>query len=527
MQTTIPKFRLVTDSASPKLTQIDHDSTLPDGKVDTALGRPVMWHGPDPIGSGSRSEVPQAAVLARGVTVGVLTPAGAGLAGTADAHPAQTGEHTWPAMASTVMRSNGDATTAHSSRSTNSILDVEEWRQRVERVRHRAHAESTEDGAFALTEAQAFDIVKLARALVAQNKANRKARKDTDASSATRADYAKKCNFIDRKMDELEWESEPLWTVMGRLATNKQTFRAFKAALKSRQIARIQDLLISQDALQRAGEKGDAWRRHLLHLNAAMREFIEFDMLDRDECLAFTGHKNRPGRSKRRDLPHLPQGWQDRFLEIVEPDSTYYDAGILLRYGGLRPIELEKGVKVSATPRGIEVKILGGKTRETAGQPWRSFVVDPNVLPISFVRRVRMDGDITVVAAPGALRAYLHRLSDRVFLQGKFKQEGAWKKSFVLSAYSFRHAFVTDLREAGWDTETIAMAIGESSAQTVSYYGTRSRKVKSPKNSAVLKESVQAARPVRSVNLDGLKQVQANKDKSRKKMSHMHPKPSP
>ena len=533
MHTTQPKNLVDAVTSSPTTApETEIVFTLSDGHQDTHLDRPIMWHGPNPIGLGGRSPVPKAGVQAWGVTDGVQTPSDAALAGIPDVHLAQTGV-LWPKSAEALRLMNGDVKEAnpYQTTNTNTIMDWSAWRQGVMHVsRHHANSMTALDNAAsALTEVESFEIVNLGRVVDRLNDSNRKARKDTLASKGTLADYAKKCNQIDREMAELDDdEPEPLWQVMGRHAAKRQSFTAIKSALKSREIKRIQDLLSSQDALQKTEKKGTAWKKHVLHLLAAMQDFIEVDVLDRGECLEFSGHKARAGRSKRSDLPHLPQGWQDRFLDINALGSTYRDAGVLLRYCGLRPTELAKGVKVSATLDGISVHILGGKTRETAGQPWRSFLLDSDLLPMSFVHRVQMEGEITVTADPDALRAYLHRQSDRVFQQGSFKPKGVWKKSFVLSAYTFRHAFVTDLREAGWDTDSIAAVIGESSAQTVSYYGTRSRAgIRTPKKSGVMKNSVQAARPVRPLNKAGLSQVLALKAISVKKKSNLHPRPGP
>ena len=259
-----------------------------------------------------------------------------------------------------------------------------------------------------------------------------------------------------------------------------------------------------------------------------MKDFIEVDALDREECLDFVGKSSERAHSKRSDLPHLPAGWQERFQEIIALNRQYQDAGLLLLHCGLRPVELLKGVKVRRTPEGISVHIQGGKVRETAGQPWRSFVLDPETLPESFVHRVQINGEITVSADPELLRAYLYRLSDRVFLQGKYRPQGAREKSFVLSAYTFRHSVVTALRDSGWDTKSIAAVIGESSAQTVSLYGTRSRVGScSPQKSSIMKNSVQAARPVRGVDMKGLHEMLSRKANTVKKKAHLHPRLSP
>lgn len=358
-----------------------------------------------------------------------------------------------------------------------------------------------------------FAIVRLARDLNKLIKAARKRRKDTKPSLATLADYSKKCSLIDRELGCFQHEPEALMQVMGRHARSKNSFNLYKAALKARQMQRIQDLLRSQDATQRLGGTNETWLRHVHELQKAMKAFADFDELDRQSCLDFVGGRGLQSRSKRRDLPNLPHDWRTRFLEITSDHEQYADAAVLLRFCGLRPTELCKGVDVSLSTNGIEVRILGGKTRKTAGQPWRFFCLNSALLPKSFFDRVERAGTIKVTAEPDALRMYLRRLSDQVFRQGDYKQPGSRIQDHVLSAYTFRHALVTDLRDEGWDTASIAAAIGESSADTVAYYGTRSRgRGKSPSSSAVLMNSVQAALPVRPSKMEGLDALLAQKE---------------
>jgi len=434
-------------------------------------------------------------------------------------------------MAHTTSLKSGDETAAISYHTTTSNTDWVAWRTYVTHVHcNKDSADMLDETAGSpMTDAQGFEIVKLARTFGKLNDANRSARKDTKPSQSTLDNYKKKCRQIDREISQLnEMDVEPLLQVMGLHAEKRQSFTAIKSALKHRAIARIQLLLRSQDLMQKKVDGNAAWKKHIIQLHLAMKDFIEIDALDRRECLDFAGKSSKRAHSKRSDLPHLPEGWQDRFQKINALNRQYQDVGVLLAHCGLRPVELAMGVKLRSTAEGIKVLILGGKTRDTAGQPWRSFVLDSEALPKSFVHRVQIDGEITVSADPELLRAYLHRLSDRVFLQGEFRPKGARKTSYVLSAYSFRHSVVTDLRNSGWDDKAIAPVIGELSAHTVSLYGTRSRAgSRSPRKSTILKNSVKAARPVRGVEMDGLDKVLARKANPVKKKAHLHLRPGP
>lgn len=521
-----PLSSLGTDATSPKCDdEIENESTLPNGTSKQASDRSVMWHGPDPIGSGTRSEVPKAGGQARGMTDGVPTPAGATLAGNPHAHTAQTGVRTIPEMVQTVTLLSGVETALSRSPDLTTALDFEGWRKLVMQVSRFPSSSEIADEEWLPTieDARAFEIVKLGRTFVSIDKQNRAARKDTSASTATVADYLKKVALIDRQLADLGGEvTESLWTVMGRHASKKNSFSIYKSALKWRATCRIEELLRSQNALQRLNKHGDPWRRHVLHLLEAMMDFIEIENLTRSVCLDFVGGKGKGVESKRKDLPFLPNEWKKTFLSINETDPKYRDAGVLLCYCGLRPVELSKGVELNFVPDGIYVTIFGGKVRATAGQPWRKFKLNTDLLPLWFVNEIRLKKESKVSVNPGALRAHLNRMSDKVFKQGKFTEHSdvSRKKRCILSPYTFRHSFVTDLRESGWDTETIAAVIGESVAETVSYYGTRSRPgSRKPPIVALFKNSVQTARSVRPLNTSSLQSLITTKVKSVKRIA--------
>lgn len=519
-----PLSSLGTDATSPKWTdEIENESTLPNGTSKHTSDRSVMWHEPDPIGSGTRSGVPEAGGRARSVTDGVATPAGAILAGTPHGHTAETGVRTMPAMVQTVTLFNGVETALNRTQVTTSSLDYVEWRDVVMQLSRSPGSSEIADKEWLSTidDARAFEIVKLGRAFVSIDKQNRFARKDTSPSAATMVDYLKKVALIDRQLADLGDDApERLWTVMGRHASKKNSFSVYKSALKWRATRRIEELLRSQDALQSLNKHGDSWRRHVVNLLEAMIDFIEIENLTRSVCSEFVGGKGKGVESKRKDLPFLPNEWKKTFLNINETDPKYRDAGVLLCYCGLRPVEISKGVKLNFVPDGINVTVFGGKVRATAGQPWRKFKLNSDLLPVWFVNELRLKKELNVCVSSNALRSHLNRLSDRVFKQQNFKEQSdvVRRKRYVLSAYTFRHSFVTDLKENGWDTESIAAVIGESSAQTVSYYGTRSRPgSKRPPIVALFKNSLVTARPVRPLNMNDLKSLLKTKANSVKK----------
>ena len=93
------------------------------------------------------------------------------------------------------------------------------------------------------------------------------------------------------------------------------------------------------------------------------------------------------------------------------------------------------------------------------------------------------------------------------------------KNDILLSAYVFRHALVSDLRAEGWETEDIAAAIGESSAETVKWYGKRwgsgGKRSHKARVSGIDRASLQAARQVRPASTAGLDQFKEGTKRSR------------
>jgi len=365
---------------------------------------------------------------------------------------------------------------------------------------------------------KAFEIVKKARHLMTQEKETRKARRDTKASDRTLEDYARKCLRIDAEMAQLQdpW-GHPIEVVMSRHAPKKQTFNAMRAALKRRVLAQITQSLKAQDELQRSGNLSQPWQQMVRELQHYLHDAAVIDSLDRIQLLHASGAKAVRSTSKRHQLPGLREGWQDAFLALNEHSPTYRVAGVLLRHCGLRPAELEKGVVVTADAGVVNVRIRGAKVREgVAGQPWRQFSLAKESLPAWFVQTLDAGGSMTVVAEPDGLRAHLARLSVKLFP----RRRRAGKQDVILSAYLFRHSLVTELREEGWDVCDIAAVIGESTADTVAWYGMRRRRSGSvkPKKVAIVAGSIQTAVPVRPLDQSGLAQ-QVNRTASRSKVA--------
>lgn len=476
----------------------------------------VMWAGPASQDVGARSAGPEASnVKGRGeasaVTGGVaaLLPhlPGAGLA------PPR------PLPAVTPLHSVDPQTTHYGIAKAygSAANDAADESEDVQAARTSVHEDST------LTEHEAFQIVKAARSLLTENEAQRRARKDTPPSDATIRDYQKKCRQIEDELDDVDPGSPaPLFEVMARHARRKQTFQALKSALRWQAWTQLREALSKQDRLQRAGQRDQTWKDLVLDVHQIVQRVHSIDALDRQACLDWLSKPAKQAKSKRLMLPRLANDWREQFLRINQSSALYRHAGVLLVHCGLRPTELAKGVRVRLTRKGVRVLIAGGKVRATAGQPWRTFLLEHSQLPDWFMSELRQKRRMVIEAQPDALRSHLYKISQRVLNPRNTRRD----QDLLLSAYLFRHALVTDMRENGWDTEQIAAVIGESSAQTTSYYGIRrnsgSRKVK-PKL-AIVSESVRTPRAVKPIDHTGLN---AQLKKQKQKRSGRLPAPKP
>lgn len=190
----------------------------------------------------------------------------------------------------------------------------------------------------------------------------------------------------------------------------------------------------------------------------------------------------------------------------------------ILSATGLRPVELEKGVRLVMRDDRVHVTINGGKVRSIAGQPWREFELAPEALPAWAYAEVKRLGAMTVSADTEAFRKYISRVSEKLYP----RHVPPRASDILLSAYVFRHAQVSDLRAEGWRDEEIAGVIGESSAETARWYGKRwgtgGRRSHKARASGIDKASVQTARPVKAASNEGLAQITEATKRSRSKV---------
>ena len=339
---------------------------------------------------------------------------------------------------------------------------------------------------------RAFEIIRAARQLLLQIDEERRQRRDTEPQSQTIANYELKVTLIDELVRSLELQggAPEVCLALGHYAAKQQSFRKMRSAVLFRAIGRVRELLRSQDKLQRTAPGSLTWALAVdelsteLHLLKKIREFTLPD------ALALTGLVPRASASKKSMLLRVNDDWRGRFIQAGAESEKYRMADVVLAVTGVRPIELSWGVAVRRRGPVVAMKIMGGKVRATAGQPWRVLFIPAEQLPTWFLDAI---GTVPrIVSAPAnAMRAYLGRLSNKVF---EPRKDGSVP---ILSAYMFRHALATDMRAAGWGSEEVAGVLGERSARTSRWYGLRKRGSKSPMAAvSVARGTVLTALPV-------------------------------
>ncbi len=219
------------------------------------------------------------------------------------------------------------------------------------------------------------------------------------------------------------------------------------------------------------------------------------DSVDRIEILQSDLRHTARVRSKRHQLPLLKDGWQEKFLQINERSGTYCDAGVLMRFCGLREAEFAAGVAIEYQQESVIVKITGAKVRPgIAGQPWRVMKLEAEKLPKRFLEKLKTSSPMKVIVSPEAFRQHVKRTTDEVIGRVMDGDRRVW-----LTPYLFRHALVTDLRYSGWEEYEIAAVLGELAEDTTKVYGRRVRAgSKRPSSVAVVRGSTQTALLVRA-----------------------------
>lgn len=190
-----------------------------------------------------------------------------------------------------------------------------------------------------------------------------------------------------------------------------------------------------------------------------------------------TEAKPKVKRSKKLDLAKLPKQWRATVFGALHPERTspLASAVAVLWATGCRPVELEKGVKVSMQDGQLLVEIQGakvgkidnGQTVADRGLEWRKLKLSPDLnAATQYLARLVADGPQTVAYNKASLRT---RLNETGRLAIRKLPEGV-----SIAPYSFRHALGSDLKSCDdYTDEQRAMVMGHLSVESLSVYGRR------------------------------------------------------
>lgn len=188
------------------------------------------------------------------------------------------------------------------------------------------------------------------------------------------------------------------------------------------------------------------------------------------------------GLAKRKFTSRLPTDWRELVWNAIWPTSmALRDAIAVLWLTGARPKELGEGITVEInreTPEWGEVLVftIGGakvsKIRDKngvlhdRGQPERCIAVAIDSEPARYLaERIRRLGTRKICYHRKGISNRLSEVSRRVFPRRKEH----------ISAYCFRHAFSSALKDSESERSTSAAALGHLSDYSQFRYGCKSR----------------------------------------------------
>ncbi|NQW95144.1 MAG: site-specific integrase [Polaromonas sp.] len=228
--------------------------------------------------------------------------------------------------------------------------------------------------------------------------------------------------------------------------TSKATYYARKAAL----------IFVAADRMLAAIKNSDLFSA--LKSARVLRRFFTYS--NGPTALAAGSVCPIPAKAKvgkRKSLRGLPDDWRAQLVAAAPFSCREWI--LLLAVGGVRPEEIAMGVQVQPTDGGVHLTIRGAKTDRGHGQPERVVAVDG---PLALLLA---EGGARTISATSAnsVSVAAGRLGRKVFGE---------RRSNLVSAYSFRHQFASDLKASGLDGLSISAILGHSVDDTKKHYGT-------------------------------------------------------
>lgn len=157
-------------------------------------------------------------------------------------------------------------------------------------------------------------------------------------------------------------------------------------------------------------------------------------------------------------MPKKP-GWFEAVYDNLA--DKYREAWAISYCTGLRPDELDTGVKIVRTHDGISFFIWGSKKHKDNGSRWRRIELrrdDPAVQLIT----ENMTGQVHDYSLEPSKEAFAMAVSRAAARAGL---------DAPISSYTCRHNFAATLKKAGWHPLEIAKAMGHRSTGTQNNYG--------------------------------------------------------
>lgn len=285
-------------------------------------------------------------------------------------------------------------------------------------------------------------------------------------SEKTKEDYTKKSERMFNAAANIDGDQTSTWMhVFSKYARVSNSFFAMRAAAAWHCRQKIRELLSSQCSMQRRDGLTRSWMETVRQATGWVDQLNTIEGIEREELLVSTGQKHIRKRSKREELPAMPDGWRESVVAASQKSEVYADAMAALSLTGCRPEELCRGVTVQLDHDRAIFKVRGVKISECAGQPSREIDVDWRALPSGLLAKLRGSETVHVgIWSTAGLRSHLVKISQSLFRKGP-----------RVTPYFFRHALAEDLREGGWPPEEIGAALGHRVGETSAHYGRRRR----------------------------------------------------
>ena len=184
--------------------------------------------------------------------------------------------------------------------------------------------------------------------------------------------------------------------------------------------------------------------------------------------------------SKKSDLAQLPKQWRATIFESLKPEknSRLASSVAILWSTGCRPVEIEKGVRVSLDGGQLLIEIQGAKhglidngdVVADRGLEWRKLKLNPKLnAATEYLARLVESGPVVVEYNKNSLRT---RLNETGRLAIRKMPEGV-----TISPYTFRHAMGSDLKSCDdYTDEERSMVLGHLSMDSLSVYGRKRHK---------------------------------------------------